>query len=112
MSREADDLSSDVLDFVGRLEPIHVVCVDGFLDACYDYREQGCDIPDAYEQLCRGEGTGEAWDTVRLHRRDFGAQAALLPSASGDGRLFAFTAACKRLAMSSVDTISVDSANL
>jgi hypothetical protein len=112
MSREADDLSTEVLRFVDRLEPIHIVCLDGFLDACFDYRARGCHIADAYEQLCHGEGSGRAWDTVRQHREEFGAQAALLPGTSREGELFAFTSACRELSMTSVETIAVDSASI
>ena len=83
-------------------EPVHVVHVKGTVAACYDYRELGCEIKDAFAQLRQGAGRGDAWNRVRSHRALYGAHAARLPGSTREGHLFAFLTACTDLAMTSV----------
>ena len=86
------------------LEAVHILRVEGAIDACYDYREAGCQLHDAFEQLRLGAGKSEAWSIARNNRSNHGALSARLPGATTEGHLFAFLTGCDDLRVTSVDT--------
>jgi hypothetical protein len=90
------------LDRLDGLERLHILHVTGTLEACYDYREIGCQIDGAPEQLQSGEGQGAAWSVVRRNRAHFGAYATRLPGKTTEGHLFAFLTGCRQLRMTSI----------
>jgi hypothetical protein len=94
-----------VLSEIDGMEPVHIVRVKGTVADCYDYRELGCRVKDAFEQLSLGEGQGEAWHRVREHRSLYGAHAARLPGQTSEGQLFAFLTACEAVEMTSVGKV-------
>jgi hypothetical protein len=84
------------------LEHVHIVRVTGSVDACFDYREAGCEMAGAFDQLRRGEGRGAAWRLMRRHRNHYGARAVRLPGRTSEGFFFGFVTACTDLSMHSV----------
>jgi hypothetical protein len=80
-------------------EPLNIVHVHGVLASCFDYREVGCKLADAFRELRLGAGDGEAWKLVRSHRREYGALSVLLPGSDPQGQLFAFVSGCQELKM-------------
>jgi hypothetical protein len=94
------------LDQRDGLEQVFIVKVSGEVDACFDYREVGCQMDGAFDQLRLGEGRGAAWSLVRRHRDRYGAHAVRLPGPTHEGHLFAFVGACRNLRMRAVAKIS------
>jgi hypothetical protein len=98
------DLAAAGLIAEGPLPRFYIVHVEGTIVG-YDYRPTGCQIPDAFEQLWRSEGTGPAWQRVLAHRARHGAHAAALPGRTSGGLFFAFLTGCEDLTMTSVDVV-------
>jgi hypothetical protein len=87
------------LDRLDGLEHVHILRVTGVVDACFDYREVGCQIQNAFDQLRQGEGQGAAWRIMRRQREQYGARAVRLPGRTSEGLFFGFLTACDRLRM-------------
>jgi hypothetical protein len=85
-------------------EPVHILRVEGELEACHDYRQLGCQLQNAFEQLRQGAGAGDAWSMARENRRHYGALTARLPGKTSEGLLFAFVSGCADLEVTSVTT--------
>ncbi|HEX3172956.1 MAG TPA: hypothetical protein VHQ43_01895 [Solirubrobacterales bacterium] len=98
------ELAARGLAAEGPLPHFHIVHAAGTVLG-YDYRPGGCQIPNAAEQLWHGQGLGEAWRRVLLHRVRYGAEAATLPGRTSGGFLFAFATGCGNLAMTPVDRV-------